>query len=198
MPQTITGQSSLYGAYNRQQKNVNPLLPNKFTFMLTKLPELSLAATSCNIPGVTLPNWNQLNQFNPIPRSGLNLEYEDLEVSFIVDEDFNNWSELNNWMRLMALSKDSTEYQQVKLEQLKPGPEGGLVSDAQVVVLTNQSVANLVFYFRDAFPVYLSAIPLTNTTDNPEVIECQVRFKYTYYDFETVNPLPVDPTEQSS
>jgi hypothetical protein len=139
-----------------------------------------------------------LNPFNPIPRSGLNLEYEDLEVRFIVDEDFNNWSELNNWMRLMALSKDSMEYQQVKLEQLQPGPEGGLVSDAQLVVLTNQSVANLVFYFRDAFPTYLSAIQLTNSTDNPEAIECVVRFTYTYYDFETVNPEPLDPTEQSS
>jgi hypothetical protein len=189
---------TLSGIYTRQQKNVNPLLPNKFTFMLTKLPELSMAATSCNIPGITLPNWKQLSQFNPIPRSGLNLEYEDLEVRFIVDEDFNNWSELNNWMRLMALSKDSTEYQQVKLEQLQPGPEGGLVSDAQVVVLTNQSVANMVFYFRDAFPVYLSEIALTNSTDDPSVIECVVRFAYSYYEFENVNPEPLDPTEQSS
>jgi hypothetical protein len=188
MSTTFPDESQNLGAYNRQQKNVNPLLPNKFTFFLTKLPELSLASKSVNIPGVSLPSWKQTTSLNPIPRSGLNLEFQPLEITFIVDEDLNNWSELSNWMRLMAMVKSGADYGSVKIEQLQPGPEGGLVSDAQLVILTNESVPNIVFYFRDAFPVYLSDLQLSNDTSNPVPLEATVRFEYTYYDFETVNP----------
>jgi hypothetical protein len=188
MSQIFTNESQNLGAFNRQQKNVNPLLPNKFTFFLTKLPELSMAAKSSNIPGISLPSFKQVTSLNPIPRSGLNLTFEALEITFIVDEDLNNWSELANWMRLMAMVKTGTDYSEVKIEQLQPGPEGGLVSDAQLVILTNESVPNIVFFFRDAFPVYLSELRLTNDTSTPVPLEATVRFEYTYYDFSSINP----------
>ena len=148
---------------------------------------MSLGAKSANIPGISLPNWKQMTSLNPVSRSGLNLEYEDLQITFIVDEDLNNWSELNNWMRQMAMVKSSVDYQVVKNETLQPGPEGGLVSDAELVILTNESVPNMVFFFRNAFPISLSGISLTQDTQNPEAQECTVTFTYDYYDFETVN-----------
>jgi len=193
MPQTISGESQNYGAYNRQQKNVNFLLPNKFSFFITKLPELSLSAKAVNIPGISLPNWKQLTSLNPLKRSGLNIEYGDLQVTFLVDEDLNNWSELHNWMRMMAMVKSSKDYQEIKVEQLQPGPEGGLVSDAQLTILTNESVPNVVFYFRNAFPINMTDINLTQDTSSPEAQECTVTFAYDYYDFEDVNDETTEP-----
>jgi hypothetical protein len=188
MSQVFSNESQNYGALNRQPKNVNPLLPNKFTFFITKLPEVSLTSKSVNIPGISLENWDQPTSLNPIPRSGLNLHFEPLELTFIVDRDLNNYSELANWMRLMAMVKNSDDYAKVLLEKLQPGPDHGLVSDAQIVLLTNENVPNIVFYFIDAFPVYLSDLPLTNDTTDPTPLEATVRFIYTYYDFATVNP----------
>jgi hypothetical protein len=188
MSETFPNESQNFGAFNRQQKNVNPLLPNKFTFFITKLPEISLASKSVNIPDISLPSWMQVTSLNPIPRSGLNLTYGDLEITFIVDEDFNNYMEISNWMNAMALVKNGGDYGKIKIEDLQPGPDGGLVSDAQIVVLTNESVPNVVFYFRDAFPIYLGPLELTNDVDQPNPIQVTARFKYSYYDFETVNP----------
>jgi hypothetical protein len=187
MSLTLTGQSQNYGAFNRQPKNLNPLLPNKFTFFLTKLPEMSLTCKAANIPAISLPAWEQKTSLNPIKRSGLNVTFDDLELTFIVDRDLNNWAELSNWIRLMGMVETGQDYGEVKLENLQPGPEGGLVSDAQLVLLTNESVPNIVFYFKDAFPVYLSGLSLTNDTTDPSPIEATVRFSYPYYDFETVN-----------
>lgn len=187
MSTTITGESQKYGAFYRQPKNVNPLLPNKFTFFVTKLPEMSLAVQSVNIPGVNLPYWEQKEPFNPIPRSGLNLEFEPFSISFVVDRDLNGYFQIQNWMRMMSLMKDNTGYEAVEMEDLQPGPQGGLVSDAQIILLTNESVPNIVFYFRNAFPINCGGIDLTATDDNPQSIICTAKFAYDYYDFETVN-----------
>jgi hypothetical protein len=135
-----------------------------------------------------------VTNLNPIPRSGLNVVFDPLEIKFIVDRDLNNWAEISNWIRLMGMVKNSNDYAQVKLQQLQPGPEGGLVSDIQVILLTNESVPNIVFYFRDAFPTYLSGIDLSNETENPIAVEATVRFTYSYYDFQTVNST-VEPDE---
>ncbi len=143
-------------------------------------------------------NWKQVTSVNPIPRSGLNIEFEELEVTFIVDADMNNWSELANWMLLMYMVKTSADYETVKLEQLQPHEEGGLTSDAQLILLTNQSVPNIVFYFRDAFPIYLSGFHLTNDVNEPIAIEATVRFAYSYYDFESVTPTQPDTTDDST
>jgi hypothetical protein len=194
MSQTLSNDSQDYGILNRQPKNLNPLLPNKFNFFITKLPETSFSGKNVNIPSITLPEWSQVTNLNPIPRSGLNVVFDPLEIKFIVDRDLNNWAEISNWIRLMGMVKNSNDYAQVKLQQLQPGPEGGLVSDIQVILLTNESVPNIVFYFRDAFPTYLSGIDLTNETENPIAVEATVRFTYSYYDFQTVNST-VEPDE---
>jgi hypothetical protein len=191
MSQTYFNESQDFGALNRQPQEINPLLPNKWQFFVTKCPELSLGGSkTVSIPGISLPYNEQLTNLNPIPRSGLNVQFEPLEIRFIVDRNINNYTEISNWIRLMGMVETSDDYGKVKLEQLQPGPEGGLVSDAQLVLLTNESVPNIVFYFRDAFPVYLSELSLTVDTDNPTPVEATVRFVYSYYDFETVNPTP--------
>jgi len=94
----------------------------------------------------------------------------------------------------MGMVKNGDDYGEVELQGLQPGPEGGLVSDAQVTILTNESVPNIVFFYRNAFPIYLSGLPLTNDTTDISPVEATVRFTYDYYDFNTVNPT-VEPDE---
>ena len=193
MSETLTNISQNYGALNRQPKNVNSLLQNKFTFSLVKLPECSLTCKSIKIPGISFNSFNQTTSLNPIPRGGLNLEFEDLELTFLVDEDLNNYLEIANWMRLAAMVKSPSDYSKVQLENLQPGPDGGLTSDAQIILLTNESVPNIIFYFRDAFPIYLSEIVFTNDTNNTEPVEATCRMRYTYYDFDDSNSNTPEP-----
>lgn len=186
MSQTFVNESQEYGAYNRQPKNVNNLYQNKFTFSITKLPEASYQCQSINVPDISGENWKQVTSLNPIPRSGLNMTFGELQFSFLVDEDMHNYFEIANWMRWMYMVKNSKEYSKVKLENLQPGPDGGLVSDAQLIILTNQSVPNIVYYFRDSFPVYLGELQFSNDISEPEPQIATARFVYSFYDFDYI------------
>lgn len=175
-----------YGAYNRQQRNVNPLLDNKFTFSVVKLPETSWNCVSAGIPGTSIDIAWQNTRFNKIPYNATTVTYEPLEVTFIVDEDLDNYTEISNWIRMMAMPVTASGYGQLKMQHLQPGPDGGLVSDAQLVILSNTSVPNKVCLFRDAFPISLSAVKFSNDTDNPNTQVATVTFAYTWYDLESL------------
>jgi hypothetical protein len=175
------------GVYNRQPKNVNELLENKFTFAIRKLPEVSFKCRSANIPATSLPVAWQKTNLNPIPHSGLNIEYQPQEIEFIVDEDLNNYVELVNWMRKLAMPVNSSGYSDLKANGIGSDPNRGLVSDAVLVILTNESIPNIVCFFRDAFPISLSEIRFTNNTDNPDQRVAIAQFAYTWYDLMSVD-----------
>jgi hypothetical protein len=178
----------IYGALNRQQKNPNPLLENKFTFRIHKLPETSWSCKSANIPSTSIDVAWQNTNLNRIPHSGIGVSYEPFEVTFNVDEDMNNYIELVNWMRMLAMPVTSDGNSKLKMQSLEVGPERGLVSDAKLYILTNESVVNLECTFIDAFPTYLSEIRFSNDPDNPSELTCTARFAYTYFDLNTTNP----------
>jgi hypothetical protein len=184
----------IIGVTNRQPKNPNELLDNKFTFVVSKLPETSFKCRSANIPGTSLPVvWQNTTQ-NPIPHSGLNITYDPLEVEFIVDEDLNNYCEIVNWMRMLAAPVNNLGYGELKLQGLGPDPNRGLVSDAILTVLTNEFTPNIFVFFRDAFPVRLSELRFSNNTENPGEQVATVEFAYAWFDLRDKNEPDVYPT----
>lgn len=177
----------LIGALNRQPNNPNVMLDNKFTFIIRKLSEVSFNCRSANIPAISIPYTWQTTLQNPIPRPGLNMTYEPFEIEFILDEDLNNYTELMAWMIALSMPVNGKGWSQLKAEKINPEPDNGLVSDAVLTILTNESVPNRVVFFRDAFPISLNEIRFTNNTDNPNEQACTARFIYSWFDIETAD-----------
>ena len=177
------------GVFNKQQRNPNPLQNNKFSFAIKRLPEVSWSIRGATIPSIQLDVAWQNTRFNPVPHAGVGLQWEPFELQFIVDEDLNSYNELNNWMRLLSGAIDKHGYSQ--LRQSSPdevGPFQGLMSDAVLSVLTNESNPNFQVFYRDAFPIYLSELRFTNNVDSPEEQVCISRFAYLYYEIIGANP----------
>jgi hypothetical protein len=181
------------GVLNRQPKNPNELLENKFTFVIRKLPETSFKCRSANIPGTSIPVVWQRTNLNPIPHSGLNVTYDSLQIEFIVDEDLNNYCEIINWMRSLAMPTNSLGYGQLKTTGVVVQPDGGIVSDAVLTILTNESIPNILCFFRDAFPINLSELRFTQNTDNPSEQTATVSFAYTWFDLMTTDEADQSP-----
>jgi hypothetical protein len=183
------------GVVGTQAVNPNFALNNKFTFRIHKLPETIWKVKSFNLPGTQGNVATQNTSLNPIPRSGLQLDYDNLVVRFIVDEDWKNYIEIMNWMRLMAMPTSRDEYKAIALQDLKQpntfAPDGGLVSDAVGMILSNVSNPNLVIFYRDIFPITLSGLDLQNDVEEPEPLVATVEFKYTWFDVEYVGDGPV-------
>jgi len=161
----------------------NMLSPLNFKFTLKRAPNLNFFVQRINIPGVALPKVDTPNPLIKIPLSGDHLEYDELDVTFKVDENLQNYLEVHNWVR--ALGKPSfQEYATLANKAVYTGE--GLKSDIVVTVLTSQKNSNYEFIFKDAFPISISSISFQSTDESVNYIEASARFVYTIFDIVKV------------
>lgn len=166
------------------QTMLNMLSPLNFKFTLKRAPNLNFFVQKINIPGVSLPKVDTSNPLIKIPLSGDHLEYDELDVTFKVDENLQNYLEIHNWVR--ALGKPSfEEYANLSKKAIYTGE--GLKSDIVVTVLTSQKNPNYEFVFKDAFPISVSSISFESTDESVNYIEATARFVYTIFDIVKVS-----------
>ena len=79
-------------SYNRQPTKLDYADPTKFKFNIIKLPKVEYFCTAVNLPGVSLAdNYTQPTPFRDIPLPGEKLSYENLAMTFLVDENLENY-----------------------------------------------------------------------------------------------------------
>jgi hypothetical protein len=157
----------------RNPSNVNILLSTGFRFLLTRTPNITYFCQGVNLPDITLGEVEQPTRFIPIKHPGTSWNYGDLEISFIIDENMENWREIHSWMRSLKGVEDFNEFESNPTEHF---------SDASLVVLNSAMKPNLEVTFEKIFPKTLSGIQFTSdTTDSAQVI-ANATFAYTSYD----------------
>jgi hypothetical protein len=162
---------------------LNMLSPLNFKFTLKRAPNLNFFVQKINIPGISLPKVDTSNPLIKIPLSGDHLEYDELDVTFKVDENLQNYLEVHNWVR--SLGKPSfEEYANLSKKAIYTGE--GLKSDIVVTILTSQKNPNYEFVFKDAFPISVSSISFESTDESVNYIEATARFVYTIFDIVKV------------
>ena len=110
-----------------------------------------------------------------IPGGGV--EYGDLSLRFIIDEDLKNYMSVWNWIRDYG-NADSFEGE----------PEG--YSDGNLMILTSNFNPQFIVNFENLIPVSLTSIPFDATVSEVEFFTATVTFKYHRY---TVNDLSMQP-----
>ena len=76
----------------RQPDKLDYASPTQFKFGIIQLPKVEFFTVSANLPGITLPAATYATPFKDIPTMGEKLEYEDLTITFIVDEFLENYN----------------------------------------------------------------------------------------------------------
>ena len=72
----------------RQPNNLDFASPSQFRFNLLKTPNVEFFVTSVNIPGVSFTGDATMNtRFKTIAFMGDTLDFADLELTFLVNED---------------------------------------------------------------------------------------------------------------
>jgi hypothetical protein len=85
-------------AYQNQIQNRNFLSPVGFNFTLAKDPKVSFFCNSARIPEITLSLIQQPNYLKDIDVPGGKIQYGDLSLRFLVDEDMVNYMLIHNWL----------------------------------------------------------------------------------------------------
>ena len=86
-------------AFSNQIQNRNFLAPTGFKFTDSRAPKISYFGNQVNVPSLTLGIAEQPTYLKSIPRPGTEVSFEDLNLTFLVDEGLENYMEIQNWIR---------------------------------------------------------------------------------------------------
>ena len=76
---------------SRQLENRNYLSPTGFKFALDRSPGAAFFCNQANIPDINLGVTEQANYLRPIPVPGEIIQFSDLNLRFLVDENLENY-----------------------------------------------------------------------------------------------------------
>jgi len=190
-------------AYDRQPTKFDYASPTQFKFQLAKLPKVEYFTTACNIPGISLGTTLQPTPLADIPLPGDTLTFSDLEITFLVDENLENYREIHGWMYGIGFPKARTQFAELvsankdrfptsgkdslvtDAGKVKYGatPLGPIFSDATLNVLSSKNNTNIEVRFADVFPTTLSGLNFNQQADDVNYLSATVTFKYKIYEF---------------
>jgi hypothetical protein len=171
--------------FDNQIQNRNFLSPIGFKFVLNKAPKVAFFSNTANIPRIDLGTTAQPNYLRDIPVPGDKMEFEDFTLRFLVDEDLENYMEIQNWIRGLGFPENLQEIYELQTNTKgvdnKQNPMNNIYSDGTLEVLNSNKNINFKVVFRDLFPYALSSLDFDATDEDVNYFTAEVVFKYTMY-----------------
>ena len=147
----------------------NPLTSAQYKFEIHKLPHVTYGANSIILPSMQVDAPLMNSPRRDIPLTGTKLNFDPFNITFLVDDKLNNFSELYNWMIQNVTQKFDRNTH---------------MSDCTLHILNGDLTPNQKIVFHDAFPTLVAELPFESNAGDSEVIECSAIFQYAYYTLE--------------
>lgn len=175
-------------AIGRVPENTDLLQPTKYILTFDRIPSIQYFCQEVNIPGVSIGTAEYATPILNLKMPGTKISYENLNITFLVDQNLKTWNELYNWFRNIASPK-STEERGTLSETTKMygvvGKKYNYESDATLSILTASNNINLKINFLNIFPLSLTGINFNTTQSAEDFIKCTATFNYDYFDIIT-------------
>lgn len=180
---------------NRQPEQMNYLRPSGFRFLIQGLPQVTYFCQAANIPTINLGFVTQHTPLIDIPRPGEKLQFGELNIQFLIQEDMQNYSELYNWLIGLGSPENSYQFQQRNSEQAYRDPSGAAsttksdltnYSDASLMVMSSNNIAVAQLNFKDCFPISLSGVDFDISNGQTQYFTASAIFKYTSFTVESL------------
>jgi len=197
---------TITNSYNRQPTSFDYASPNQFKFQITKLPKVEFFCTAVNIPAVSVASTEQKTPLADVPLPGEKVNFSPLEMTFLVDENLENFKEIHGWLMGLGFPKD---YAQAR-EALSAGSDrfptssgadltadpgkvkygataiGALYSDATLIILSSKNNPVQEVRFSNVFPTSLSGLQYNQQGTDVDYLQATVQFEYQIYEFASV------------
>ena len=185
----------------RQPTKLDYSSPTQFKFSINQLPKVEFFTVAANIPGISLPAATYNTPFKNIPTIGEKPEYEDLTITFIVDEFLENYISIHEWVTGTGFPKSRTQFsnfrsatsnsptdaKSVSVDKVGSAtPDKGMYGDATLTVLSNKNNPLVEVRFQDVFPTSLGGLDYTQAATDVEYLNVQVTFQYKIYEIITL------------
>jgi len=137
----------------------------------------------------------QSSYLKDIDLPGDKISFGDLNLRFLVDENLENYMEIQNWIRGLGYPEKLSQFSDLERQGLIQGNYAkdmqNIYSDGTLQVLTSSSLPNFQVVFKDLFPYSLGTLSFDATDSDIQYFTADVSFKYTIYDILDLggNPL---------
>lgn len=194
-------------ALRRQPTVFDYAQANQFKIFLPIFPLTEWFVVAANIPTVTLGQADQYTPFVDIAVVGDKLTYDNFTMTFMVDEQFKNYTEMLNWVYNIGFPFSRAGFNkltrpdfmhrnsQKAVIKKRSATEGNtdlqvevndrsLYTDILLTILSskNNPVANITIY--EAFPVSLGGIQYSQQEGDTGYATCDVEFAFTWFDIK--------------
>ena len=161
-----------------QPTNLNQLNVVSFDVSFSRLPAVQYFCQRISLPTVVLGETNEPSPFLNLPLEGDTLTFEALSLSFIVDEDLQNYISIYNRLTALGFPRDFKQFSILE-EPAAASRTLSKYSDLTIVLHTNKSNPNYKIKFTDCFPTSLSSIQFdaTPTGMDPIVVDATFNFR---------------------
>ena len=168
-------------ALQDQPINTSFLSPIGFKFQLNNFPAVNYFCQSASLPGISISAIDVPTPLKTIAMAGDEVNFEELSIKFIVDENMKNWLSIYDWIVWLGFQ---TKEGQAKYAKLAIASE--LTTDATLTVLTSNMNAQIHFRFKDCFPLNLSSIAFDSGGTDIDYVTADVSFRYDVYTVENL------------
>ena len=184
----------------RQPAKLDYASPISFRFKCTKLPEVEFTCQTANIPGISLGSATQPTPLVDVAIPGDKLSYQSLDISFLVDENLNNYKEIHDWLVGLGFPQNYTQFQDLAAGSAdrfpgttastaatgtsikQPLAEGGIYSDATLTVLNSKNIAKTEIRFKNVYPTTLGSLSYDIKASDVDYLQVSASFYYLNYD----------------
>ena len=175
--------------------NRNFLAPTGFKFALKRSPGVAFFCNEANIPDLNLGIAVQPSYLKDIDRPGDKIQFGDLTIRFLVDEDLTNFMEIQNWIRGLGFPEKLSQFSDLEKEAVMPSNFGNkerdIFSDGTLQILSSNLIPKFQVKFEGLFPYSLTTMTFDATDTDIEYFTAEASFKYTIYSITDLENKPL-------
>ena len=189
----------------RQPSKMDYASPIQFRFKIAKLQEVEFFIQTANVPSMTLGEGSMATPLVDIPIPGDKVNFGSLDISFLVDENLNNYKELHDWIKGIGFPQNHDQFKALQatgsdrfpgstagasvpgVDTPQPLAEGGTYSDATLIVLNSKNIAKTEIRFQNVYPTSIGSLSYDIKASDVDYLQCQASFSYMYYDMVQIS-----------
>ena len=189
----------------RQPSKMDYASPVQFRFKIAKLPQVEFFIQTVNLPGISIGTSTVPTPLYDFPVPGDEISFQDLSISFLVDENLNNYKELHDWIAGLGFGKSHQQFADMRATgtdrfpgtaastaasgTATPGPlpEGSIYSDATLTILNSKNIAKTEVRFQNVFPTSIGSLSYDVKAADVDYLQAQASFSYLNYDIVQIS-----------
>jgi len=165
--------------------NKNFLSPVGFKFVIGRTPNVDYFCQSASIPEVSIGIRDIQTPIKDYSIPGDKMTFGDLNLSFLVNEDLDNYYEIYKWLKGLTNPKHQQEFFDYIEQVDEPGRRDNFdkqMSDARLLILNSNYNTISAINFFNIFPTSLTTLEFDASATDINYFTAQVNFKYTLYE----------------